>query len=213
MSKEFKYNDKYQFTQKWFDPMITSWFNVFDYFTEENEVNDVLEIGCFEGRATVFLLENYLKEGTNYTVVDTFGGTLEEDGMKVVGEKLRESDFIYDNFSHNISHFPEINFTIHRDYSQYRLPKLEKEGKRYDVIYIDASHRADDTFVDAYYAHKMLKPGGLIIFDDFGWKDPNRPHIADSPELGIRMFNTMYDREYNVIGGGYQVVVQRRKEE
>lgn len=207
----YKYPDHYKFTEEWFDPMIPSWKQMFDLYLKESEINSALEIGCYEGRATTFLLDNYLSSTVTYDVVDTFGGSAEEDGMKDTMERLESSDFIYDNFTHNMSFHPDIDLSIFRDRSQYVLPDFVKHGREYDFIYVDASHMADDTFVDGYYAHKMLKPGGLIIFDDFGWKDPNRPHVSESPELGIRTFFTIYDREYASLGQGYQIAAIKQK--
>lgn len=209
---EYQYSDKYQFTEKWFDPMIPNWNQLFTAFKAERgkPIENILEVGCYEGRATIFLCDNVLEGNVNYDVVDTFGGSLEEHGMGGTAKRLEEKDFIYENFTHNTSFHPDINFTIHRDYSQLVLPTLYGEGKKYDFIYIDASHKSDDTFVDAYYAHKMLNPGGLIIFDDFGWKDPNQPHPVDSPELGIRTFFSMYDQEYRMVMGGYQVAAIKK---
>lgn len=206
----FIYSEKYKFTEEWFDPMIPAWEQVFEQY-EKEKIKNVLEVGCYEGRATIFLCEQILQKGVNYDIVDTFGGTLEESGMEGTAERLLTDNFIENNFQHNISFHPEINFNINKGYSQHILPTLVKQNKQYDFIYVDASHRADDTFVDAYYAHKMLKPGGLIIFDDFGWKDPNAPHIVSSPELGIRMFFSMYDNLYTPIMQGYQIGAIKNK--
>jgi len=206
----FTYNEKYNFTEIWFDPMIPTWEKIFD--ARKNKIiNSVLEIGSYEGRATIFLCSEILKEGTTYDVIDTFGGSLEESGMSHITEKLKNNDFIYENFKHNISFHPNINFTIHQGFSQNILPTLVQAEKKYDLIYIDASHEADDTFVDAYFAHKMLNEGGLLIFDDFLWKDPNRPHPLHSPELGIRMFFSMYENSYLLIGQGYQIYAEKIK--
>ena len=200
----FEYSSKYKFTEEWFDHMIPTWEQVFENYDKE-KIKNVLEIGCYEGRATIFLCEQVLQKGVNYDIVDTFGGTLEESGMGGTAKRLKIENFIYNNFTHNISFHSHINFNINKGYSQHILPTLVEQDKQYDFIYVDASHRADDTFVDAYYAHKMLKPGGLIIFDDFVWKDPNAPHPVCSPELGIRMFFSMYDNLYTPIMQGYQI--------
>jgi hypothetical protein len=52
----------------------------------------------------------------------------------------------------------------------------------------------------------LLKKGGVLIFDDYGWKDPKDLHPVNSPQLGIEVFNTMYDKEFQLVFKGYQVV-------
>lgn len=203
-----EFNKKYKFTEKWFDIAIPQWNQLFPQYKKQTgkEIESILEIGCYEGRATVWLCENVLSK-TNiieYDIIDTFGGSIEESGMKGTKNRLEEGNFIEENFRHNISFFPNINFNIIKGYSQNVLPTFSS-NKQYDFIYIDASHRADDTFVDAYYAHKMLKKGGIIIFDDYGWKDPHNMHPSNSPQLGIEFFNTMYDNQYQLVLRGYQV--------
>ena len=38
--------------------------------------------------------------------------------------------------------------------------------QKYDIIYIDGSHEARDVLEDAVLAYRLLKIGGLLIFDD-----------------------------------------------
>jgi SAM-dependent methyltransferase len=189
----------YRFTSTWFqDVAEKNWGELFKVYPQKPK--RVLEIGCFEGRATVWMCDNVLEEGAEYDIIDTFGGSLDESGMNLDND----ISFIETNFRHNISFHPNIKFNIHKGYSQKILPTFP-QLEVYDFIYIDASHRADDTFVDAYYAHKMLKSGGILIFDDYGWKDPKDLHLINSPQLGVEVFNTMYDNYYTLIFQGYQV--------
>ena len=51
----------------------------------------------------------------------------------------------------------------------------------------------------------MLKVNGLLIFDDYGWKDPKNLHPSNSPELGVNVFDIMYNQEFTQIFKGYQV--------
>jgi len=39
----------------------------------------------------------------------------------------------------------------------------------FDFIYIDASHEPEDVIFDAVNSFRMLKKGGMIIFDDYAW--------------------------------------------
>jgi len=194
---------EYKFTSTWFkDVAEQNWIELFKLYPEKPK--RLLEIGCYEGRATAWLCDNILEIGAEYDVIDTFGGSLEESGMNIKDQLQENISYIENNFKHNISYHPNIKFNIYKGYSQKILPTLP-QIETYDFIYIDASHRADDTFVDAYYANKMLKSGGILIFDDFGWKDPQNLHPVNSPQLGVEVFNTMYNDYYSVIFQGYQV--------
>jgi predicted O-methyltransferase YrrM len=198
-------NKEYKFTETWFSDVAEPVWK--ELFKQVPMPKTILEIGCYEGRATTWLCDNVLSgDGIQYDVVDTFGGSLEEAGMVNAKEGLRSSGFIEENFKHNISFHPSINFTLHKGSSQLILPTLPMT-ERYDLVYVDASHRSDDTFVDSYYAAKMLKVGGLIIFDDYAWKDPKNMHVVNSPELAISVFYNMYDNKFRVIHQGYQVMM------
>jgi predicted O-methyltransferase YrrM len=61
----------------------------------------------------------------------------------------------------------------HPEYSEFALPRLLGEGRRYDFIYIDGSHLFENVLIDAFYCAKLLTDGGLIAFDDCA-----DPHVA-----------------------------------
>ena len=192
----------YRFTENWFDVATPTWEQVFKLVPKPKSI---LEIGCFEGRATTWLCDNVIcGDACDYDVIDTFEGTVGESGMAAAAEKLEDADFIQNNFFHNISFHNNVNFKVYKGLSQKVLPTFAYIEK-YDFIYIDASHRADDTFVDAYYAHKLLKSGGLLIFDDFLWKDPKDVREVGAPEFGINAFCSMYADKYDPLFRGYQL--------
>ena len=83
--------------------------------------------------------------------------------------------------------------------------KSDFEKDTFDFIYIDGSHTAYDVLQDAVLTHPLLKVGGVLIFDDFGWKDPNNLHPTNSPELGVICFCNAYELSYDSILQGYQV--------
>ncbi|WP_414530439.1 class I SAM-dependent methyltransferase [Nodularia chucula] len=53
------------------------------------------------------------------------------------------------------------------------LPQLMQQGKKYDLIYIDGSHLFEDSFLDAYFAVRLLRSGGVMLLDD-----SSDPHVA-----------------------------------
>lgn len=187
----------------WFSNNIPIWDQVFDFAKLRGKENiKFLEIGCFEGRATNYLLENILTgEGSEIHVVDTFEGSREEAGMK--WDDNYDFDALYNKFKRNVSKH-EDKVKIHRGMSGDIL-KSDFEKDTFDFIYIDGSHTAYDVLQDAVLVHPLLKIGGIIIFDDFGWKDPNNLHPTNSPELGVTCFYNAYELSYNSIFQGYQI--------
>ena len=210
------YSNEYKFNEYWFDNLSPLWESIFNHYKNQNpnfKINKALEIGCYEGRATIWLANNnILESGCDYDIIDTFGGSEVETGMENTMEIFKDKpDFIYKNFTHNISFHKDINWNIMRGMSNKILSTLDLTPK-YDFIYIDASHQSDDTFVDGYYAHKMLKSGGLLIFDDYKWGDPNNKDLNHSPKLGIDVFCNLYkDSYHDLIPGGYQKYLHKIK--
>jgi hypothetical protein len=50
------------------------------------------------------------------------------------------------------------------------LPKLLAAGARPDLVYIDGNHNFDYVFTDFFYADKLLPAGGVVAFNDAGWR-------------------------------------------
>ncbi len=55
---------------------------------------------------------------------------------------------------------------FHEKPSQVVLPELETRGTQLDFAFVDGWHTFDHTLVDFFYIDRMLKVGGIMIFDD-----------------------------------------------
>ncbi|HEY3233920.1 MAG TPA: class I SAM-dependent methyltransferase [Polyangiaceae bacterium] len=56
-----------------------------------------------------------------------------------------------------------------REPSSVALPQLVAEAVAADAAFIDGSHRFHEVFVDLYFLRKIVRPGGLVVVDDYDW--------------------------------------------
>jgi predicted O-methyltransferase YrrM len=70
------------------------------------------------------------------------------------------------------------------------LPNLLEKGTRLQFAYIDGWHTFDYVLLDLFYIDKMLDAGGIIAFNDCGWRSVHRA-------LGFLTSHRRY-RELNV---------------
>ncbi|MCS6910321.1 MAG: class I SAM-dependent methyltransferase [Anaerolineae bacterium] len=149
-----------------------------------------LEIGSYEGRSSVWFLQNVLTHPTStLDCVDPFINK---------GSEAR--------FDHNICRSGRARqVRKHKGPSDAILPELPRAY--FDVVYIDGSHRAADVLLDAALSWHLLKCGGLMIFDDYLW-GTGKP-AAQRPQTAIDLFLEAYAPRLEVIHQGYQVAVRR----
>jgi hypothetical protein len=53
--------------------------------------------------------------------------------------------------------------------SSIALPQLVTEGLVADAAFVDGSHLFHEVFVDLYFLRMLVRPGGLIVVDDYPW--------------------------------------------
>lgn len=187
------------FTHDWFSHNIPTWekFVAKEYAGKEHI--QFLEIGCFEGKASLWLMENVLTAPTaKLHVCDTFKGSDEHADAGMDFSPVKERFY--------------KNLQPHLDKMQiYEMPSKQLAPHigllDFDLIYIDGSHDSRDVIRDALLAHDHIKQGGLIIFDDYEWKaytDPWR-----NPRPAVDAFLSIFLAEYSVLHKGYQVILKK----
>jgi predicted O-methyltransferase YrrM len=158
-----------------------------------------LEVGVFEGRSTAWLMENVLTHpGATLTWVDTFAGGSEHAGLDLTGLEQR--------FRANTRAF-ESRLVGHVGRSQDVLRGMT--GERFDLVYLDGSHEAADVLADAVLAWPLLRQGGVLGFDDYGW--PGFPQPERCPALGIDSFLNAMRGRFQALHRGYQVWVRKTR--
>ncbi len=188
------------FTQDWFSHNIPN----FEFCMSALETKqDFLEIGCFEGRASVWMLQNGLDPDGKLTCIDTFQGSEEHAAM---GLNLNE---LFDTFKQNVEEGKVADQVVEsiQATSYQGLAKLIQRGDEFDFIYVDGSHTAPDVMTDACMAFGVLKQGGIMLFDDYLWKDV--PGILHRPKLAVDLFVTLFSEKAELLMLGYQLAVRK----
>ena len=60
-------------------------------------------------------------------------------------------------------------FEFFEEESQLVLPFLLRQGREFDLGFVDGNHRFEHTFLDLFYLARLVRPGGLIVVDDTDW--------------------------------------------
>lgn len=184
----------YTFTNSWFTdkhPVIDK------YFKPTTQPCHILEIGAYEGAGTTFYIDNYLDHPqSSITSIDPF------DPSDVTSPVHNDT---YIRFLTNIiaSKYPHKS-KVHKDYSRNILPLLMIGTQKFDFISVDGGHLAEDVLVDAVLSFHLLKPNGLIFFDDYPtWLETKGPKNA------IDAFLDCYSKHITVLHKGYHVLVRK----
>jgi predicted O-methyltransferase YrrM len=187
----------YLFTADWFSRAQPLWRSILSDRAGRPALH-YLEIGVFEGRSLVWMLDNVLTApSARATVIDPFFDA--------------DVEARFDNNLERSGHPGKV--TVKKGLSQVELRRLPLDS--FDVIYIDGSHTADDVLADAVLSWDLLRDGGLLIFDDYLSKGsattpesrPLPPQLR--PRLAIDAFISTYLHRLEMVHRGYQLVLRK----
>jgi predicted O-methyltransferase YrrM len=87
---------------------------------------------------------------------------------------------------------------------------MKNRSEMYDFIYIDGDHMPHAFMIDALLSWELLKPGGIMAIDDYGWTHPQGSQY--NPAAAIDMFVSMYSDHLTVIEKGWQVWIKKNED-
>jgi SAM-dependent methyltransferase len=181
---------KYRIANNWYDSVKIEQF-------KERPIR-YLEIGVFYGANLISVAKTYAAHPeSELYAVDPWKDYSEYPEYK------NEIEFVYTTFLKNIeSEGVKEKIKVIRNYSHNILPTFENEF--FDIIYIDGNHEPEYVLEDAVLSFRKLKPGGILIFDDYGWGGP------DLTQKGIDAFLSGYSKRISKLGeADSQVFVQK----
>jgi predicted O-methyltransferase YrrM len=185
VARELVSEPGYSFTRDFLTHVVVNWGILRDEYRDQPGVR-MLEIGSFEGRSAVWFLENVLTHPTSSLVcVDTF-----EAGDARFDHNIRVS-----GSAEKVTKLKGPSETV-----VWPLPR-----ESFDLAYVDGDHHAGAVLMDGMLSWQRLKPGGVMIFDDY-WMDKipgNRPQMA------IDVFLEMFEQQYRALLKGNQVILRK----
>ena len=185
-----------EYTYDWFSqalPNLEKWVLPF----KGEDPLTFMEIGCFEGRCTVWLMENILVKDTDIlSAIDNFKG---EKELNIDMVKVKNT------FIKNVDRYGS-RVHLHIGDSRSIIQGL---GRVYDFVYVDGGHTAENTLTDSLLAWDLLRSGGVMLLDDYEWPGHGITDAIDRPKLGIDMFLELKKRSCCLLHKEYQVCVRK----
>jgi predicted O-methyltransferase YrrM len=184
-----------KFTSDWFSQNIGHLSEIMKLLPQKKSF---LEIGSYEGRSSVWFLDQLDDDGL-MVCIDTWEGGAEHTKEQFEGT--------YELFNVNINEArkPNQNVTVIKDTSKHGLAELIYNCVTFDFIYIDGSHHAEDVLTDACMAFSILNEGGVMVFDDYQWENPNVGIFK--PKLAIDFFTTVFAEKCKIVYCSYQLAI------
>jgi predicted O-methyltransferase YrrM len=180
----------YEFSVNWVDYHVPDWQMLLSSIKGKPNVK-ALEIGSFEGRSAIWFLENILTDPSSSIVcIDIFD--------EPITERRYDNNIALSGFADR----------VHKIKAPSALALKTLEPESYDFIYVDGSHVAKDVLIDTVLSWELVKPNGIVIFDDYGWSPRSR---ARNPRPAIDAFVDVNSPYIDVIHRSDTQIALRKK--
>ncbi|MFD5112792.1 class I SAM-dependent methyltransferase [Streptomyces sp. NPDC058220] len=148
----------------WFPPLDQVLFErLLTRQEDRGEQGDLLELGVFMGKSAIFL-GHHLRDGDRFTVCDLFESEAPDLANSAETAKSYPT-LTRDAFERNYLSFHDELPRVLQAPSSVIPGEVEPKSCRF--VHIDASHLYEHVYGDIGAAQELLKPGGIVVLDDF----------------------------------------------
>ncbi|GHF65339.1 class I SAM-dependent methyltransferase [Streptomyces griseosporeus] len=175
---------------------VPGWFPVldqtlFDWFLTRQEdtgvTGDLLEVGVYMGKSAIFT-GRHVREGERYTVCDLFEGDAPDEANRAESTKSYSS-LTRQAFEENYLSFHDELPRVLQGPSSVVPQEVDPGSCRF--VHVDASHLYEHVYGDIAAAQKALKPGGIVVLDDF--------RSEHTPGVSIAAWEAVLNRGLNPV--------------
>jgi hypothetical protein len=141
---------------------------------------DLVELGVFKGHTTAFVAEyvDFAQRAKHWYLYDTFAGIPVEDMNNEAWIERNEisyaNSYSYEEVADRFKHYQNIHVI------KGRVPDVFKDSPppaKIAFLHVDLnSAKAEVAALE--YMFDAVVPGGIILFDDYGWKVCDEQHQA-----------------------------------
>ena len=116
----------------------------------ENKYQKTLEVGLALGISALYICDAIAQfEQPSHTIIDPNQSKINDNiGLKNLEKRGLKC------------------FTFIEEPSELALPKLLEQETVFDFAFIDGWHTFDHAMLDFFYINRMLRVGGMVVFDD-----------------------------------------------
>ena len=213
---EFVKSEIYTYPPHFFSPKDDFTLNIQNWLTYlgkyENQSDLLfLEVGTGHGRSAVWLLENILTDHSSKLIT-----------IDILNKRSYKKGDLNFDFGDNLTLFVDQNLQPYIDQNRCEFYEINSKlffkkmlgGKLkskfigddeweniFDFIYLDGCHDPDYVMYESSLCFDLLKPGGRILFDDYGW---------GNCRYGIESFLKCYENKITLLSKGWQVLIEKK---
>ena len=178
------------FTRDFTTCFCARWARLLERFAGRPDVHGV-EIGCFEGRSSIWFLENILEhESSRLTCIDPWCPPAFSENIRPYRHKVRWV----------------------KEPSQIALRNPNFELNSVSFAYLDASPAAAHVLETTILLFPFLARGGILIFNCYLWESQT-PQLPESmPKLAVDAFLRVFAPSVKVRHSGFQLALEKTVE-
>jgi predicted O-methyltransferase YrrM len=177
--------EAYQGIKGWFNEIDRRCFTALLESQRDSPAGDLVEMGAYQGKSAV-IIGDYLRPGERFVVIDLFGDEGKFDASAEASANLRENQRSYPRLTRGL--FEDNYLSVHDElpvvvqgFTSEIVDHVEPGAARF--IHIDASHLYPAVKVDCQSAKLLMRPGGVVSFDDY--------RNASSPGVGAAIWEAV----------------------